>query len=123
MFVQPLRRLYFHGPENIAFGLGFWQGLSQSEICARIKNTSEKTWDKLPDECEQITEQLFQSFLITVETILWFYILVQILFLLPTVTSALAWRIIVPQSKAINIVSMKDSPKLRYKSLILDQMK
>lgn len=91
-FVNPLKRLYFHGPDNIVFGLGFWQGVSQSEICAKIKNTSERTWEKLPQECELLTDQLFQSFLVTIETLLWFYLLIQILFLLPTVMSALVWR-------------------------------
>jgi hypothetical protein len=86
--------LYFYGPSNIAFGFGFWGGATNETICAFVKNTSEDVWKIANQHCATITEDLFQSFLIITETALYFYLLFQIMMLLPTVLTALVWRII-----------------------------
>lgn len=91
--ITPLRRLYFYGPSNILLGLGFWEGAKKSSICAKVKNTDETIWELVPDHCEKITEDLFQAFVVSFETILWFYLLVQIFFLIPPVTLTIIYRL------------------------------
>lgn len=93
VFVMPLKRLYFHGPSNIILGLGFWGGVSNERICATVKNTSEDVWSLAPKQCNQITEDLFESFLITVESILYFYLLMQIILMLPTLFFSLTCKL------------------------------
>lgn len=90
--ISPLRRLYFYGPSNLILGLGFWEGAKKSTICAKVKNTEESIWALAPDHCDKITEDLFQSFVVMVETIIWFYLLVQIMFLIPPVLLTLTYR-------------------------------
>lgn len=91
--ISPLRRLYFYGPSNLVLGLGFWEGAKKSTICARVKNTEESIWELATDHCDKITEDLFQSFVVFVETLLWFYLLIQILFLIPPVLLTLTYRL------------------------------
>ena len=101
LVVEPLRRLYFHGPSNIAFGLGFWEGASNATICATVKNTSEDVWLVADEHCAKITNDLFLAFLIAAETMLYFYLLFQIVLLLPTVTTAFVWRMFGYHNKEI----------------------
>lgn len=69
--VEPLRRLYLSGPGL----LGFWEGKEFSAICQELTGHSEGFWQEHPDECLRMVDKRFNSYLSTLEIILYFYLL------------------------------------------------
>ena len=55
---QPLRELYFKGPEK----LGFWGGAAIEDICFSITSTPSLFWQQHTIQCYEICEQHFTSF-------------------------------------------------------------
>lgn len=77
LIVRPLQNLYLNGPE--VFGVGFWQGKKTSEICHSVTSYTEVFWKKNTDQCAEIVQQKFQSFFITVQTVIYFFLLYHLL--------------------------------------------
>ena len=69
--------LYFHGPQ--IGGIGFWEGLSLYEICARLTNVPELHWTLHSGECAGLIERKFNSFLIPCYFILYISMLATLL--------------------------------------------
>jgi len=69
--VNPLRRLYLNGPKL----LGFWEGQGLSSICHTLTNHPEIFWVEHAEECENMVNNKFTSFLNTFEVLLYFYLL------------------------------------------------
>jgi len=70
ILVQPLHRLYFHGPDFKSFGMlsvGFWNGVSKSEICAQLTTIQQQHWLEHEDLCEKRIERQFLAFVVMVE--------------------------------------------------------
>lgn len=74
--VQPLRRLYLFGPSFMQFG--FWGGIDQSEICKSVTTYSENFWILNSFQCDDIIEKKFVAFRVSVEIILYFFILYKV---------------------------------------------
>lgn len=55
---QPLRALYFNGPEN----LGFWGGAVQADICFSLTSTPSSFWQHNPIQCNTLCDQKFEAF-------------------------------------------------------------
>ena len=75
--INPLRKLYFFGPSVLH--VGFWGGKTNSEICQSITTYSESFWEDNPFQCDQIVEKKFNSFCVTIETLVYFVVLYQII--------------------------------------------
>lgn len=71
LILAPLRKLFLFGP-NLGH-VGFWNGVSQSEICQSITSYSETFWTTHADECSQLVESRFQAFRSTTEVCLYFF--------------------------------------------------
>lgn len=74
IFVKPLRRLYFNGPDLKSFGfisIGFWNGLTYPEICAQLTTISERHWLQHPELCDIRIERQFLAFVVMAEFILY----------------------------------------------------
>jgi hypothetical protein len=72
---EPLRRLYFDGPDLKSFGIiniGFWNGMTHAEICAQLTTISEHHWLEHRGLCDSRIERQFSSFVVTVECVLYF---------------------------------------------------
>ena len=72
--IGPLKRLYFNGPDLHSFGIssiGFWNGLTNPEICAQITTISERHWDKYEDLCNDRIQRQFMAFVIIVEFLIY----------------------------------------------------
>ena len=62
-FAEPLRALYFDGPD--LYGHGFWGGRNPEDICAQLSSVPADTWkNRMSDECQSMLERKFRSFLI-----------------------------------------------------------
>ena len=71
--VAPLARLYLWGP-NIG-GWGFWQGQEMHDICAQQTSYSSDFWREHPTACAEIVSKKFYSFLVVLQTAVYFLIL------------------------------------------------
>lgn len=79
VIVNPLSRLYL---------LGYWANSEQDKICYRITGVSEIDWSKHRTECEKVISNHFTSWIVIVETVFYFVILVKLLFWLKNVVIA-----------------------------------
>lgn len=71
-FVNPLFKLYMHGPS--LWGVGFWEGRSSSEICTLVTgNGNQVFWLENVDECRTLIQRKFNSFEMMIKLILYFY--------------------------------------------------
>lgn len=70
---HPLRRLYRTGP-NLR-GIGFWRNASDVDICATLTNVDAQFWRTHRERCAQVIEEDFQSYLVVLETLLYFFII------------------------------------------------
>lgn len=76
ILVQPLRRLYFQGPDFKSFGMlsvGFWNGVSKSEICAHLTTIQQQHWLEHGDLCEKRIERQFLAFVVMVEFVMYMF--------------------------------------------------
>jgi len=77
IIVFPLAKLYLWGPSF--GGWGFWGGMDMAEICAQKTTLSSEFWKRNPEECAEIVSKQFYSMTILIETIVYFYLLIQVL--------------------------------------------
>jgi hypothetical protein len=70
--IGPFRRLYFLGPEFNGFG--FWQGRPSHEICCIITGVSGDLWMKNTEECEDLLNRKFTSFVVLFEAAIYLYL-------------------------------------------------
>jgi hypothetical protein len=70
---EPLRALYLNAPAVGQFG--GWHGFTLVQVCGRLSGQPEMFWDGHYAECENMVDDRFQSFLITGQTILYFFLL------------------------------------------------
>lgn len=69
-FLGPLKRLYFFGPDLKSLGIinvGFWNGLTNSEICAKLTSIPESHWDQNSETCNERIDRQFMAFVIIIE--------------------------------------------------------
>ena len=68
MIFNPLYILYRKGP--YINGLGFWEGRSNEEICSILTNTKNEIWLKNSEECNEIINSNYESFTISIYTLI-----------------------------------------------------
>ena len=68
MIFNPLYILYRKGP--YINGLGFWEGRSNEEICSILTNTKNEIWLKNSEECNEIINRNYESFTISIYTLI-----------------------------------------------------
>jgi hypothetical protein len=76
IIVYPLHKLYIYGPNVMQ--IGFWGGQPKSQICQSITTYSEVFWQQNLPECEDLIENKFTAFRVTVEISLYFFVLYQL---------------------------------------------
>ena len=70
IIVNPLRQLYYYGPN---FGhFGFWSGMGQTEMCQILTPMTHSFWIQHPSECVQLLDTKFMAFRISVELVIYF---------------------------------------------------
>ena len=83
-FREPLRRLYFHGPAW--HGAGFWQGMSDADMCAQLSTVDAAFWGQHATDCTLLLERRFDSFAIAVHALM-------LLFIMYRVVQIIWWRL------------------------------
>ena len=80
VLVTPLHRLYFEGPEFKSWGIdvGFWKGQDTASICSQLTTIPEKHWLMHPEECNSLLDRHFNAFLVSVETIIYGFLIYKI---------------------------------------------
>lgn len=73
LIVEPLRRLYLHGPGSTHFG--FWAGQETTDICSDLTSASAGFWLQNMEDCQKLIDDRFESFLILLEVCGYFWIL------------------------------------------------
>jgi hypothetical protein len=65
--------LYLNAPAVGQFG--GWQGYTALQICGRLSGQQEVFWAAHPDECEAMVSGRFYSFVVTVQILLYFFVM------------------------------------------------
>lgn len=73
IFVLPLSKLYYHGPE--LHGYGFWNGAASEDICAMLTGTPSQFWAVNTQECGILVERHFCAFLTAAYFILYSFLI------------------------------------------------
>ena len=76
VFIVPIQKLYFYGP--VFLGYGFWEGASNTEICAHVTKYSQSFWESNTYDCDEIVNAKFYSFRVMVELTIYFACLFQL---------------------------------------------
>jgi hypothetical protein len=71
--LYPLAKLYMYGPT--LNGWGFWGGQDISHICAQKTSLDAEFWKHHPHECIEIIGKNFYAFVILMETLIYFRLL------------------------------------------------
>ncbi len=74
ILINPLKRLYFNGPDLKSFGIvsiGFWNGLTNAEICAQLTTISERHWHENQGLCDNRIHRQFMAFVVIVEFLIY----------------------------------------------------
>lgn len=71
LFVYPLLLLYLNGPEF--YNIGFWSGKNHADICSVLTNTESAFWQKNSSACDDLIHRRFQSFVLFVTIMAYFY--------------------------------------------------
>lgn len=74
ILINPLKRLYFNGPDLKSFGIvsiGFWNGLTNAEICAQLTTISERHWHENQELCDNRIHRQFMAFVVIVEFLIY----------------------------------------------------
>jgi hypothetical protein len=77
----PLRQLYRSGPQFAlpsvlgGFSVGFWEGASQHDVCARVTSHDASFWSQHPAECASIYRKKEDGYVLLVEYGLLFFVL------------------------------------------------
>ena len=69
------RQLYFKGPSSF----GFWSGQEIEDICYSITSTPASFWMLHYTQCVELCEQRFQSFMATVNFVLYFFVVYRVI--------------------------------------------
>ena len=77
---QPLRHLYLHGPRWGQYG--FWQGASESDICADLTGVDATFWILHSDECTRRIDRQFGAITVLAYFIIYMWIAYKLMFLL-----------------------------------------
>ena len=77
IILTPLIRLYLHG--STFFGVGFWNGKNVYDICSQKTNIKSEFWKDHHDECINLISKDFYSFVIIIETFIYFGFLIKML--------------------------------------------
>ena len=75
--IYPLKQLYFHGPR--LWGWGGWEGFAPEDICSHITQVTSSVWKIQKDNCTDLIERKFHSFLVTVFGVSYIFVLYKIL--------------------------------------------
>ena len=73
LIVAPFTRLYRQGPSF--YGFGFWRGASDQDICAALTKVEATFWQRNADRCARLIRDDVASYIVLVETVLYFYLL------------------------------------------------
>lgn len=73
LVIWPISRLYRHGPA--LFGVGFWRGIDSVDICASLTGMPAKHWQENLDTCEARIQADILSYVILLETLVYFTML------------------------------------------------
>lgn len=76
-FFWPIYRLYRHGPS--LHGYGFWRGAPSHEICAALTNVESDFWKNHSNECESLIAKEVQAYVVLIETVTYFGLLLYVL--------------------------------------------
>lgn len=68
MIMNPLYIIYRKGPR--VNGFGFWEGKSNEEICSILTNTRNDIWLNNHNDCIEIINRNYDSFVISIYTLL-----------------------------------------------------
>ena len=66
--VSPVRKMFLHGPAS----LGCWAGQTVEDICSQLTQTPSYFWATHEEECQNLIEQRFTTFLVSTQTLLYF---------------------------------------------------
>ena len=72
IYLRPLLFLYFYG--SSIHGIGFWGGMSPTNICAQLTHTDPVIWNN-SDYCDDILMRQFDSFFITMSFFVYAFML------------------------------------------------
>lgn len=75
--LQALKRLYLRGPGNSMYG--FWHGKEPHEVCGMLANSPADFWLKHPVECDAMITDRVQSYVVVVETGVYFFTMYRLL--------------------------------------------
>jgi hypothetical protein len=79
VFIQPLKKLYMHGPYVTQYG--FWAGKEHSDICSILTTMPATFWDHQdPSKCFEVIHRHFITFRTSIEIIIYFICLYQLVF-------------------------------------------
>lgn len=73
LLIQPLHRLYFHGPN--LYGVGFWESMKNTTICAQLTEQSEILWLQNPTECAAMIQRKYDAYETMIEISVYFFVL------------------------------------------------
>jgi hypothetical protein len=75
LLIDPLRVVFLNGPR--VYGVGFWQGRSESDICRELSNgmPDQIFWEHNREQCSDNIEDVFRSFANTLQALVYLYAL------------------------------------------------
>jgi hypothetical protein len=71
LVLAPLRALYLKGPSVGEYG--FWGGAAPDDICAALTGSPSSFWRTSPLECERLIDARFESFEVSLFSVLYIY--------------------------------------------------
>ena len=77
IIIDPLKYLYLQGPRM--FNIGFWEGKPIHEICGEMSSESELFWLMHINECAQMIDDKFFSYVTMMEIGVYFYLMIIVL--------------------------------------------
>lgn len=77
LVVDPLRTLYFYGPN--VHGYGFWGGVEAADACAQLTGVSALVWDVQTVACHDLLERNFFSFSVVVMAAVYLWLIYKVL--------------------------------------------
>lgn len=79
IITRPLWFVFRNGP-CISRYVPMYCGMSNIEVCTRlVERVSELTWEKVPEDCEQLIEREFRGWYVLITFLLYIYVLMHVL--------------------------------------------
>lgn len=78
VWLGPLENLYWNGPVFLN-NYGFWGGESPENICHDLTTVRSGHWIENDDICQELLNRRFQSFIVGINTFIYFYIIYRII--------------------------------------------